>query len=83
MKHLMNNAHLIDPVYRFVREHGLSWSVNSTKDVLEKNLNKLPEDPELTTKAYAWMIVSQRHSRFAELWSKLSNQLVIGCPASL
>jgi hypothetical protein len=76
MQFLVNRREMIDPVYDLVREHGLTWSINSTKNFLEKSIASIPADEKLVIQSLAWMIASQRHSRFADLWSKLFELIV-------
>ncbi len=73
---LSKRPKLADSVYQLVREHGISWSVNPTKSALEKNVSSIQSDEELVVKSLAWMIASQRHSRFAGLWTKLFTTIV-------
>lgn len=76
MKHLISHRDLLDPVNTLVRSHGLTWSVNKTKPYIEKNINKIADDNNLIVQSLAWMIASQRHSRFSSLWAKLFDLIV-------
>jgi len=76
MKFLLNHRDLLAPVNTLVRSHGLSWSVNKTKTHIEKSINNISNEKELLIQSLAWMIVSQRHSCFSGLWSKLFNLIV-------
>lgn len=76
MRFLSCHPDLIDPVYDRVRDHGITWSINSQRDVLSKSLDRIDSDSGLKVQALAWMIASQRHSRFEELWTSLFNVVV-------
>jgi len=76
MFYLSSRQDLADLVYNSVREHGISWSVNSVKTVLEKAMKSSSLDNNLIVQSLAWMIVTQRHSRFADLWDKLFHLIV-------
>jgi hypothetical protein len=76
MRFLANHSVVANSVYQFVRDHGISWSINPTKSMLEENLSSILDDQELFSKSLAWMIATQRHDRFAELWSQLFRIIV-------
>jgi DNA-binding protein H-NS len=76
MAALVGHRELINNVYTLVREHGIDWSVNSSRAELEKNIKTIPTDPNLQAKVVAWMIVSQQHERFAALWLKFYEEIL-------
>jgi glycosyltransferase involved in cell wall biosynthesis len=76
MKYLISHRDLLGPVNTLVRSHGLTWSVNKTRTYIEKNINKITDDNDLIVQSLAWMITSQRHSRFSVLWSKLFDLII-------
>lgn len=78
MTFLACHADLIDLVYDRVRDHGITWSINSMKGDIAKSLNQIGSECELKVNALAWMIASQRHSRFGDLWEKLFDVIVNG-----
>lgn len=78
MRFLASHADLIDPVYNRVRDHGITWSINFMKGDLAKSLDRIDSECELKINALAWMIASQRHSRFEDLWEKLFDVIVNG-----
>jgi hypothetical protein len=75
---LVGHRELINNVYTLVREHGIDWSVNSSRSELEKNIKSMPTDSNLQAKVIAWMIVSQQHERFAALWLKFY-EVILPC----
>lgn len=76
MEFLANHGDLIDPVYDRVREHGITWSINADRIQLAKSLDAIEGNKDLIIQALAWMIASQRHERFAELWAQLFSLIV-------
>lgn len=76
MSFIATHSDLIDPIYDRVRDHGITWSVNSMKGDLAKALERVKSEREFKAQALAWMIASQRHSRFEELWDRLFDIIV-------
>ena len=76
MSFIATHSDLINPVYDRVRDHGITWSINSMKGGLATALERVKTERELKVQALAWMIASQRHSRFEELWAKLFDIIV-------
>lgn len=75
MSALVGHRELINNIYTLVREHGIEWSVNSSRSELEKNIANISADPVMQAKAIAWMIVSQQHERFAPLWLRFYEEI--------
>lgn len=73
---LANHQELVRPVYKLVKEHGLTWSVNTTKAILDKAVKNYAYDEGLATQSIAWMIASLRHPRYSELWQNLFSLIV-------
>jgi hypothetical protein len=76
MKYLSVRHRMTEAVYQLVRDHGLSWSVNPVAKTLDQSLDHILDDERLLVQALAWMIVSQRHPRYKDLWSRLFSRIV-------